>query len=61
MLVGVQLTWLTWIDAPGKLAGFLIRIGMILFGAITIYLSQGNWREESDQEHDFLVRDYSED
>jgi hypothetical protein len=55
MLVGVQLSFLTWIDAPGRLIGFLIRIGMILSGAIIIFLSQTDWRKE-EPEHDYLNR-----
>ncbi|MFT5166771.1 MAG: hypothetical protein ACI8P3_002003 [Saprospiraceae bacterium] len=55
MLVGVQLSFLTWIDAPGRLIGFLIRVGMILSGAIIIFLSQTDWRKE-EPEHDYLER-----
>lgn len=55
MLVGVQLSFLTWIDAPGKLFGFLIRIGMILSGAVIIFLSQTDWKKE-EPEHDYLSR-----
>lgn len=60
MLVGVQLSYLTWIDAPGRLVGFLIRLGMILSGAIIIYLSQTNWREEADAP-DYLIRNYDQE
>ena len=59
MLVGVQLSFLTWIDAPGRLIGFLIRIGMILSGAIIIFLSQTDWRKE-EPEHDYLNRKVEE-
>ena len=55
MLVGVQLSYLTWIDAPGRLIGFLIRIGMILAGAIIIYLTQTDWNKEEPR-HDYLER-----
>ena len=41
-LVGVQLAFLTWIDAFGGLIGFLIRVLMIMFGAIIIYVSRTN-------------------
>ena len=39
-LIGIQLSFLTWIDYPGKLFGFLARIFMILVGFILIYLTQ---------------------
>ncbi len=61
MIVGVQLSYLTWIDAPGHLFGFIVRIGMILSGAVIIFLSQTNWRNENDDVPDYLIRDYSED
>jgi len=60
MLVGVQLSYLTWIDAPGRLVGLLIRLGMIVSGAIIIYLTQTNWRQENDAP-DYLIRNYEEE
>ncbi len=45
-LVGVQLSFLTWIDKPGRLFGFLIRILMILLGVVIVVLSRTDWREE---------------
>jgi len=42
-LVGVQLSFLTWIDSPGKTIGFLIRLAMILTGIIMIFLSRSNF------------------
>ncbi len=56
MLVGVQLSYLTWIDAPGRLVGFIIRIGMILTGGIIIFISQTDWNKE-EPEHDYLLRE----
>jgi hypothetical protein len=46
-LVGVQLAFLTWIDAFGGLIGFLIRVLMIMFGAIIIYVSRTNLEGEN--------------
>ncbi len=60
MLVGVQLSFLTWIDAGGRLVGFLIRIGMILGGVIMVYLTQTNWRKEQEAP-DYLIRNYDTD
>ncbi len=45
-MVGVQLAFLTWIDSPGKLFGFLIRLLMILVGIIIIYLVQTDFSGE---------------
>ena len=55
MMVGVQLSFLTWIDANGRLLGFIIRLLMIIAGAIIIYLTQTNWRNV-DGEDDYLLR-----
>ncbi len=60
MLVGVQLSYLTWIDANGRLIGFIIRIVMVLAGAIIIFLTQTDWNKE-EPEHDFLIRNYDEE
>ena len=39
-LIGIQLSFLTWIDSPGRLFGFLTRIFITLVGFILIYLTQ---------------------
>lgn len=39
-LIGLQLSFLTWIDTPGRLFGFLFRIVMIVGGLIIVYLAQ---------------------
>jgi hypothetical protein len=57
MLVGVQLSFLTWIDAGGRFIGFLIRMAMILGGVIMVYLTQTDWRKDDDAP-DYLVRNY---
>ncbi|MEM9918408.1 MAG: hypothetical protein AAF990_09955 [Bacteroidota bacterium] len=45
-VVGVQLSFLTWIDAPGRLFGFVIRLLMVMGGVIIVVLSRSNWQEE---------------
>ncbi len=45
-LVGVQLSYLAWLDAPGRLFGFIMRLLMILVGIIIIYLTQTNFSGE---------------
>lgn len=49
-LVGVQLSFLTWIDAPGRLFGFVIRLLMILGGIVLVVLTRTNWREDAELE-----------
>lgn len=39
MLVGLQLSYLAWIDAPGRTFGLVVRLVMILGGVIMIYLA----------------------
>lgn len=39
-LIGLQLSFLTWLDAPGRLFGFLMRIVMIVAGIIIVYMAQ---------------------
>jgi len=45
-IVGVKLAFLLWIDRPGALFGFLMRILMILFGFVLVYLAQTNYEGE---------------
>ncbi|HMO38331.1 MAG TPA: hypothetical protein PKC76_03445 [Saprospiraceae bacterium] len=45
-LVGLQLAFLTWIDAPGRLFGFVMRLVFIIAGIVIIYLAQSNFRGE---------------
>lgn len=47
-LVGVQLSFLTWIDKPGRLFGFVIRLIMILSGVVIVVLTRTDWREEKE-------------
>lgn len=49
MFVGVQLSFLTWIDAIGRLGGFLIRLLMVISGFVIIALTQTNWRKVEDE------------
>ncbi len=39
-LVGVQFSFLTWMDRPGLLFGFVIRLLFILAGFVIVYLAQ---------------------
>lgn len=39
-LVGVQIAFLTWIDAFGQLTGFLIRLLFIISGIVMIVMTR---------------------
>lgn len=47
-LIGVQLSYLTWIDAPGRLFGFVARLLMILAGIVMVVLARTDWREDEE-------------
>ena len=42
-LVGVKLSFLTWIDAPGQGFGFLIRLIMIIVGIVIIVVTRSDF------------------
>lgn len=43
-VVGVKLAFLAWIDYPGALFGFLVRLFMIVAGIVIVYLTLTDWR-----------------
>ncbi len=45
-LVGVQLAFLTWLDAPGRLFGFVARLVMIILGVVLVVLDNTDWKED---------------
>lgn len=45
-LVGLNLAFLTWIDAPGALFGLVIRLLLIIVGVVVIYFAQTNFAGE---------------
>ncbi len=47
-LIGVQLSYLTWIDKPSPLIGFVIRLLMILGGIVMVVLARTDWREDEE-------------
>ena len=48
-LVGIQLSFLTWIDAGGRLLGFIIRLLMIVGGIVIAVLANTDWRNEDSE------------
>jgi len=49
-LIGVQLSYLTWIDEPSRLLGFVIRLLMILAGIVMVVLARTDWREDEEMD-----------
>ena len=47
-LVGLKLSFLTWIDSPGAIFGFIVRILMIVGGVVVVYLSATDWRSQDE-------------
>jgi len=47
-LIGVQLSFLTWIDEPSQLLGFVIRLLMILAGIVIVALARTDWKEDEE-------------
>lgn len=52
-VVGVKLSFLTWIDRPGPLFGFVIRLVMIIAGIIIVYLAQTDFSGEEPLDDSF--------
>ena len=48
-LVGVKLSFLTFIDKPGALIGLIIRLAMIIAGFVILALVNTNWSQEGDE------------
>jgi type III secretory pathway component EscU len=48
MLVGVQISFLVWIDGAGMLYGFLGRLLLILVGAVSLVMGITDWKFERD-------------
>lgn len=45
-LVGIKLSFLVWLDYPGALFGFLMKIFMVVAGIVVVYLSTSDWKAE---------------
>jgi uncharacterized membrane protein len=55
-LVGVKLSFLTWIDAGGALLGFVIRLVMIFGGVAMAWLANHNWAAENEENDPYITR-----
>lgn len=54
MLVRVQVTYLTWLDTWGALVGFVLRLLMIMGGAVLIVIGTTDWRRERAESEAYL-------
>ena len=45
-LIGVKLSFLTWIDANGALLGFIIRLLMVMMGLVIVYVVRTDFSGE---------------
>ncbi|GIV32045.1 MAG: hypothetical protein KatS3mg030_347 [Saprospiraceae bacterium] len=43
-MVGVDFTFLAWLDQMGRLTAFLIKVVMAVGGIVIIYLNSVDWR-----------------
>lgn len=50
-MIGLKLSFLTWIDAPGALFGFVVRIAMIIGGLIIVYIARTDFSGERPPMH----------
>ncbi len=45
MLVGLQLSFMAFIDAPGRAFGFALRLLMVFGGVVMMYLARGKFEK----------------
>ena len=45
-MIGLQFSFLTWMDNGGKLTGFVLRIIMLLAGMILMVMAYTDWDRE---------------
>lgn len=46
--IGLQLTFLTWIDKGGQLLGFTLRLIMVIAGIAIAYAANTDWEKENN-------------
>ncbi len=54
LLIGAQFSFLTWIDAGGRLLGFVVRLLMVIGGIVMVIITRTDW----DGERDNLANDF---
>lgn len=46
-LVGLKLSFLVWIDMPGPLFGFVMKLLMVIVGFVLVYIDQTDFKGEA--------------
>jgi len=46
--ISVKLAFLTWLDVPGPLFGLIMKLVMVVLGAVIIVLSRTDWEAENE-------------
>lgn len=54
-LVGMQFSFLLWLDRLGSLVSFLIKLIMLFGGMVIMYLYGTDWRRTDQQAYDEWV------
>ncbi|MCB0651012.1 MAG: hypothetical protein KDC85_07030 [Saprospiraceae bacterium] len=44
-MVGMQFAFMQWMDAAGRMGGFLLRVVMMIAGIVILYLANTNFDE----------------
>lgn len=44
--VGLRFSFLIWLDAPGHVFGFFVRLLMVVLGFLLVYISKTNFKGE---------------
>lgn len=47
-MIGLKLSYLTWIDAPGPLFGLIVRLVMIFGGIVLVVLARTDFEGENE-------------
>ena len=55
-LVGIKLSFLTFIDAGGATLGLVIRLLMIFGGAVIALLANHDWASEANENDEYITR-----
>lgn len=45
-LVGLKLSFLVWLDKPGPLFGFVMKMLMVIIGFVLVYIDQTDFEGE---------------
>ncbi len=46
-LVGLKIAFLVWLDLPGPLFGFVMKLVMVILGFVLVYIDQTDFKGEA--------------